>query len=697
MRDRPYLSLTLVEAFTNSTNCWHCGWISMLTTNTWFSEVNGATMSPTPVMNKITMGWHSIHMHDAQRGSRTIERLQISYATTHEDSKPRQVVFSKCAGIPQNLDSVHIESQSPVAQRKTPNWQFNEPYSGRIRPAIVDGQLLKQWKYQCQEDHGGTCDQIFMTPRIGQLRFVDVVDRCIIQSAPDTVTWTALSYCWGGPQHHALQKTNLEKYMLPGSLPDDILPQGIIDAMAVTLALDERYIWIDSLCILQDDDKDKLDLIAAMGTIYAHANVTIINAANDSVTQGMPGVSSPRRMQQVHQMNGFCLVEALDLPHNPSWQGFLEGTTWDSRGWTYQEGLLSRRCLIIGSEQVYWQCKTASWCEDSYWEVRQDLGFYRHYSGSNIMSKLTNYKEENWMKLYKSILEGYFMRKLTSESDRLGAVQAILDVLRRDDEEAYFWGMPKGHMEMALAWTFHKSRNVRRDCNAKFTSSGGNIECAPFPSWSWLGWHGETPMPAVDRALLGGRLGLKFYRIPKDAIPEALVERPFAGPERDFSTKDYLRSEELQNQMGYPRGLTHPCLDYNKQSVRLADIPHCILLSGKASSILCFWTSTAVLDIEYAGWNGYHNCPAISLSQGGNSFYGKWENDDTYKPNGEGKFIVIGTERTRMSHGGDVTVNLLLVDQDKDGISYRRCLVTYIPETVWQSYSNRRWELIFLA
>ncbi|CAN9173220.1 unnamed protein product [Alternaria alternata] len=685
-----------MEAFLNSESCWHCGWIAFLSVSTWFDDMKDAMTRASSLTTKVVVSWQSIFMHDEQRGSPSVERIQISLATTEEILK-KTITFSKSVGTPRNLSSITIEEHSLVAQTGSIDWASNEPYAGRIRPGIVDDQLLKRWKRCCMEDHSGTCDQIFMTQRVGHLRFVDVVDRCIVQFAPGTVTWAALSYCWGGPQHHALQRNNLEEYSLPGSLVDEILPQGIIDAMTVTRALDERYIWIDSLCIVQDDDKDKLYVIAAMGTIYAHAAVTIVNAANDKVAQGMPGISLTRRKQQVHRLKDFWLVEVLDIPYSYERQGYLHGTTWNSRGWTFQEGLLSRRCLIISTDQVYWQCKNASWCEDSCWEETKDREFYRHYSGSNIMSRLTDFTEENWMKIYKSILEAYFERELTSESDRLGAVQAILDVLRRDDEDAYFWGMPKGHMEMALSWTLHKSRNTRRECDAKFMGPGSEVQSAPFPSWSWLGWHGVTPMPAVDRALLGGRLGLKFYRISLDAVPEALVEKPFVGPERDFSKKDYMKYEDLHDQIGYPRGLTHSSLDYDKQAVGHSDIPQRVLSSRRAPSLLCFWTSTAILNMKYNGWSAFHRGPAISLSRGNVSFYSAWENDETYKPNGEGKVIVIGTERTRMSHGGKVTLNLLLVDQDEDGISHRRCLVTYTPEEAWQTLENRKWELIFLA
>ncbi|CAH0024655.1 unnamed protein product [Clonostachys rhizophaga] len=700
LEDRCYFSTLLAEAFSRSATCWHCGWVVLVASNTWMSDIAANVSSPDAQLTKIEINWQSISVYKDSRavqGHPVIERIWLSYSAPWTGSEKKSISFSKCLDKPQNLSVATADGGLIVARNDSVEWASKEPYAGRIRPAKIDLQLLKNWKDNCIRDHGGTCDQTFTTHRASHLRFVDVLERRVIQAVPDEVTWTALSYCWGGPQEHALQASNLEEYQLPGALRDDMLPAGIVDAMTLVRALGERYIWIDSLCIVQDDDMDKLEFLPMMGTIYAHSVLTIVNAANDKVAMGMPGVSNPRRMQQVHQMKDFWMVEALDLPHQ-RWEGYLHGSTWNARGWTFQEGLLSPRCLIIGEAQTYWQCKVSSFCEDSCWENLPGKNIYRHYSGSEIISRLTDSREENWMDLYKDVLDAYAKRELTSETDRLGAVEAILDVLRRDDEEGYFWGMPRGHLEMALSWSSHVSRNTRRDCEAKYIGPGKQVRSAPFPTWSWLGWHGATPMPSVNRAVLGGRLGLKFYRILDGGVPEALVDGvPYAGPERDFTKKDYMTHSDMFDTIGYPRGLTHPSLDYSRQSVRRADIPESVLLSKQAPSALCFWTSTAVLDMKYEGWNGFHRCPLISLSHGDVSHCGAWENDESFKPNGRGKFIVIGTERVRMSHGGQVTVNLLLVDQDDNGLSYRRRLVTYTPEEVWDSFKNRRWELIFLA
>ncbi|KAI2618027.1 HET-domain-containing protein [Hypomontagnella submonticulosa] len=688
----PTTMILLVDAITKTDACWHCGWLVSIARKTWYSESTDDITSLDPA-TKLYVNWHRISKSEKDsrviEGAPQINRLVISCSVDTTAAESRQVVFSKSVGAPMRISSL-------MDQHQALDWVVDEPYSGRIRPSKIDYRLLSRWKECCIAEHSGTCDQTFMTNSVESIRFVDVVDRCIVKRSPDNIKWVALSYCWGGPQLHALQTARLNSYQKQGSLTDDILPKGIADAMSVTHALGERFIWIDSLCIIQDDEKDKLKLIAAMGTIYAHAVVTIVNAANSQVDMGIPGISSPRRAQQVHQMKDFWLVESLDLPH-AHWQGYLRSSHWNTRGWTFQEGLLSPRCLILGKDQVYWQCKTASWCEDSCWEKVKSDGIYRHYSGSNILGRLTNSREEDWIELYKDALNAYTIRELTSESDRLGAVQAILEVLRRSDEEDYFWGMPQGHMEMALCWATSPG-NTRRECLSKLMGPNNEILSSPFPSWSWLGWHGNAPMPTMNRALLGGRLGLKFYRIAEDGTPVVLNKNPFRGPERDFTKKDYMKYDDIHEQYGYPRGLAHHSIRYDEMEVKAADIPQSVLRSQCTTAILCFWTSTVTLNMKYEeGWAHYHNCPKIALSWGDVRFYAAWGRYEDFKPNGPGKFLVVGTERLRMSRGGYITLNLLLVNQDEEGISYRHKLVTSVEESVWEKIGSRKWELVFLA
>jgi hypothetical protein len=93
---------------------------------------------------------------------------------------------------------------------------------------------------------------------------------------------SALSYCWGGPQRHITTNSNIEA--MKAGIPLDALPLTIKDAISVTRDLGLRYLWVDSLCIIQDNEKDKIHEIEQMGNIYKRSTVTIA-AANTTSAQ----------------------------------------------------------------------------------------------------------------------------------------------------------------------------------------------------------------------------------------------------------------------------------------------------------------------------------------------------------------------------------------------------------------------------
>ncbi|PMD41170.1 hypothetical protein L207DRAFT_381700, partial [Hyaloscypha variabilis F] len=138
------------------------------------------------------------------------------------------------------------------------------------------------------------------------------------------------------------------------------VPQTILDAIELAEGLGERYIWVDSCCILQDSDLDKREFVSRMDIVYGLASVTIVNAAGNHADHGLPGVGPTRRYnsQKPFHAKDVLVVDTLD-PGKFGTNGidsYLEGTAWESRGWTLQEGLLSQRLLIFTAEQAYWEC-----------------------------------------------------------------------------------------------------------------------------------------------------------------------------------------------------------------------------------------------------------------------------------------------------------------------------------------------------
>lgn len=109
------------------------------------------------------------------------------------------------------------------------------------------------------------------------LRLIDVQRQCIVK-APRKCRYMALSYVWGGTQELQLTRKSHMEFERPNglSMGDKRLPRTIADAMLLVSRFDERYLWADSLCIIQDDAENKHDQIALMDVIYQEAILTIV-------------------------------------------------------------------------------------------------------------------------------------------------------------------------------------------------------------------------------------------------------------------------------------------------------------------------------------------------------------------------------------------------------------------------------------
>ena len=147
-----------------------------------------------------------------------------------------------------------------------------------------------------------------------------------------------------------------------GLLPTSF-PATMEDAIAVTIKLDFKYLWIDQVCIDQSDSSDLHNHVAKVHMIYNCATVTIVAAAGHNANHGLPGVSIPR-VPQAH--------DRLDLlADKPAYAAIPDHRRnevffilhWSSRAWTCQEGVLSRRRLVFTPNQTIFQCQCVTWTE----------------------------------------------------------------------------------------------------------------------------------------------------------------------------------------------------------------------------------------------------------------------------------------------------------------------------------------------
>ncbi|RDL33824.1 uncharacterized protein BP5553_08192 [Venustampulla echinocandica] len=709
------MSNRLSDIVNAANQCWVCGWLLLLFRNRCsesFAEILPADYE------RVSMGIepHYIRTSEKGRASGDVPKDQrvLILISVYLDPRAISRKFDYFLYLQQS-DQQAIHLPDLLDQTHSLEWPAHKPYEARIRPQEADLRLCKRWKDHCTEFHNGICGDEIKVPRISTIRLIDVTLRCIVDLLTN-VPWVALSYCWGGPQEHSLRKDNLADYGTPGALTEERLPPVIFDALIATNALGERYIWIDSLGIVQDDELDKARYLSVMDAIYAHAVLTIVNAASGDTSSGLPGIRQfvHRRTQQPFELNGVWLTESLD-PGPSDYAGYLQRCKWSTRGWTFQEGLLSRRCLIFTADQIYWQCQKSTWCEGSFWERIDDLQVYRHFHGQNLLTSLADPIIENWAPLFITILQKYAQREFTSEGDAMHAIAGVLRVLNQSTGQDHFWGLPVNVLEHALAWTASGPPS-RRQSYHKYVNSRGILLSCPFPSWSWIGWRSNgLDLRALNPSATIGTLGLRFYRIDDHGNPTPLLKT--WPPPADDTTYDDTR--QLTR---YPPSAIHPWLDTTRQTITSADVPPFLTSSSVVPSLLCFWTSVAVLRIEQRGWNGYWNEPFIVLCDpdGDVELTGRWapggferrpgreqEPDVSLNLPEYGKFIVVGATRQRMSHGGRLTLTLVMVEPRTGGdeaeaaasvVCRRRHLVKEVMESQWESLQGtKRWELVLLS
>ncbi|KXS96748.1 hypothetical protein AC578_9023 [Pseudocercospora eumusae] len=287
-------------------------------------------------------------------------------------------------------------------------------FGGRRRPRRFEIDWLRQWLDLCASTHtaecgawpafqnsGSHCPQQNVNPRdpndssLPVIRLINVSSKCfeafgsVLNSETAAIPpYVALSYVWGKDQVVKLCKSNMESLARPGALEDQKPSKSITDAMDLLLGLRTgiTYLWVDAICIVQDSDEDKALHIGRMGRIYAAADFTIVVASGEDADAGLPGLREGTRSidqsaveviapgartysdkgLKFHQY-GLSIMDTL----TPLWDeddDFWTTEKYATRGWTMQERVLSRRKLIFTKEQVYWQCATASYCEESVME-----------------------------------------------------------------------------------------------------------------------------------------------------------------------------------------------------------------------------------------------------------------------------------------------------------------------------------------
>lgn len=365
--------------------------------------------------------------------------------------------------------------------------------------SVSGNQINKEIKKrlaECCDDHS-SCPNL--VDRNLPTRVIDVGQsgdeqvRLHITQLEEMGRYFALSYRWGGPQE--VTTTNESLPDRTTGFPMAALPSTIQDAIKLTRDLGIcRYLWIDALCIIQDNDEDKIYEINRMGAIYKNAVLTIAAAnthsAHDSFLADRPLPST-------------CTVPYL-LPDDTYGKLWLrqDYSGWmlsplDSRAWALQESLLSPRLLWYGPADLKWKCSTTAFA-GVYRSHNYDFN-YPANSHKRLPSSVFGLAEvpdtstlEQQAKVWATVVGDYSGRDVTFAEDRLPALAGIASELQKVWKDGYSAGMWWGCLVRHLGWgndADDMAPSQDADSVHLHLPTGGEYHS---PGWSWASFPGKV-------------------------------------------------------------------------------------------------------------------------------------------------------------------------------------------------------------
>jgi len=382
---------------------------------------------------------------------------------------------------------------------------LSKPSEGFVRSARdvnekeIDIELIHNWITACQNLHE-TCERnpswLEESGLTDAMCVIDVQANCLTQ-IKSSETFVALSYVWGQISIPQLTSHNRQILESPGGLKtiEDKMPNTITDAIRLTRLLRERYLWIDSLCIIQDDMQNKHDQFRTMHLIYGMAKLVIIEASGSDANAGLPGIPPrPRDFKQPLLQLGpdLCLTAAA-----PELESVLSRTKWSQRGWTMQEALLARRKLIFTHNTVYFDCDAVTIPEDRCFNSEDKVPYAETIwakSSSNNVTRWFGYK--SLLEMYYSIIQKYTTLKFTFEKDILYAISGVMGALGKETGTEFLEGLPENHFGTSLLW--HPAEPLERRLAL-------SDDIRRFPSWSWAGWIGRISSQSTVRDIYAAR------------------------------------------------------------------------------------------------------------------------------------------------------------------------------------------------
>lgn len=375
-------------------------------------------------------------------------------------------------------------------------WRRKEPSS--IALSYENVRMIKHWIDSCLGDHS-ECSNARTANWIPK-RLLEINDGensltiRLVESSESNLwigtKFAALSHVWGDVKASPplrLRSSNISR--LQNGIREFELPKTFLDAAHVCVCLGIRYLWIDSLCIIQDSLDDWREQALLMHRVYGYALITIVATSARSCHDGFlqrsidllhtaeVAYSVPVAGEQPGCDDNYLIIYDSDNPLDSWRMHAINGSKWNTRAWTMQERSLSARMVHFCQNKIFFECRGGLQSEENEPVQESDM------VNSILWPRNPSAAFEGLYQHWQLFVGEYTTRNLTVRTDKLPAIQSVAEEMTAVTGQKYirFAGMWQSNLRHELLWFVSMGKAERLDTRRA-------------PSWSWAAVEGQISL-----------------------------------------------------------------------------------------------------------------------------------------------------------------------------------------------------------
>jgi hypothetical protein len=360
---------------------------------------------------------------------------------------------------------------------------------------------ISSWLEECLKEHPQCKSKDDILPT--RLISIDqsTSETRLVVSDGSLGEWVVLSHCWGTNRHGITTTSNIEARQEVLDL--ETLPQMFRDAVEITRKLGFQYLWIDSLCIIQDSRLDwqlesmKMDQyfmgaslnISASASLATDATKGIFFTADEGRENFHPFAAMPAHSTSTAAEGTIYFrrtnTSGRKQPNVPPSKG--KDSPLRRRAWVLQESQLSPRILWCDSKSIGWDCAVAMKSEleqreSAILSVMATKFLHRPVTDGKVDGLRQRHDALGW---WYGTVNDYMTREIKFQSDRVPALAGLAKAFASRTGFQYICGLWKEDLPRGLFWNA---------CRSKVSTEGAELRKGP-PSWSWVS------LPTLDTKL----------------------------------------------------------------------------------------------------------------------------------------------------------------------------------------------------